>query len=131
MIYQRAAGSFPLRLSRSGSLAANLQEPDISAVISADRTVLRLYSVNSTPEARTVGYALDSALGSVASARSFVVTDTQSPAESEAMNSRDASYRISQKERILPVHGKKVTLRFEPFSVTLVELRLQKRQAPQ
>ena len=47
-MYARAAGAYPLRLERSSKLPWHLQEPDLSASLSADGKKLRIYAVNST-----------------------------------------------------------------------------------
>jgi alpha-L-arabinofuranosidase len=123
-LYQRAAGSFPLRVERSSALSFYLREPDLDATLSADGKTLRIYGVNSTPDPRSVKFALPSSLGPVVAADVFVVADSYSVADSEAMNSRDDPHRVALQRKKADVRGSKFEYRFAPFAVTLLELKL-------
>jgi len=123
-LYQRAAGSFPLRLERSRELSFYLREPDLDATLSADGKTLRIYGVNSTPEPRQVKFALPSSLGAVATAEVLVVADSDPVADSEAMNSRDNPHRVALQRRRADLSGRKFDYSFAPFAVTLLELQL-------
>src|SRR5262249_7486003 len=57
-LYQRAAGSFPVQITRSSSLPARLAEPDLSAALSENGKTLRIYAVNSTSTRRAVAFKL-------------------------------------------------------------------------
>lgn len=128
--YQRAAGSFPLEVTRSSPLSGNLQEPDLSATISPDGKTLRLYGVNSTPVERHVRFDLESALGEARSFKRFLVADTEKIAEPEAMNTRDAPGRVTLFTENAPASGSSVPADFPPFSITLLEVELAKSLHP-
>ncbi len=119
-LYQRAAGSFPLRIERSGSSDLYLREPDLSATAAPDGA-LRIFSVNSTGEARRVEFQLAQGIAPVNTGKVFVLHDTSAPADSEAMNSRDFPNRIAIAERPAPPAGRRFEFTFEPYSVTLIE----------
>ena len=126
-LYQRAAGSFPLKTASSSSASFYLQEPDLDATLSADHKTLRIYAVNSTPDQRSIALRLDSQLGVVHTAKVFILTDSTSTPDSEATNSRDDPSRIHVTVRDSRIEGSKFTYEFHPFSLTLIELKLQKR----
>jgi alpha-L-arabinofuranosidase len=127
MLYQRAAGSFPLGVNRSSPLSFYLREPDLDATLSADGRILRIYSVNSTPNLKKVDFALSQNLGTIATAESFVVGDTNTVPDSEAMNWRDDPHRVSTRTKKLALSGSRFDYAFAPFSITLLEIRLAKK----
>jgi alpha-L-arabinofuranosidase len=124
ILYQRAAGSFPLGVNRSCPLSFYLREPDLDATVSADGRTLRIYSVNSTSDLRKVDFVLSQRLGTIAAAESYVVGDTNIVPDSEAMNSPDDPYRVSTRTKKLFLSGSKFDYGFAPFSVTLLEIQL-------
>lgn len=124
-LYQRAAGSFSLKIERSGPLSFYLKEPDLDATVSPDGKTLRIYAVNSTPEVRKVKFQLNSALGSVLSGKAFVVGDSNPTPDSEAMNSHDEPNRVGVKTQKANLSGAEFEYGFAPFTVTLLELELQ------
>ena len=126
-LYQRAAGSFPLKIERQGALPFYLKEPDLDADLSPDGKMLRIYAVNSTPEARTVTFRLDPALGNLVSGRTFTLGDREPTPDSEAMNSRDQPDRVGVKMGKAEAMGQNFDYAFKPFTVTLLELRLRNR----
>ena len=123
-LYQRAAGSFPLGVKRNSALSFYLREPDLDATLSADGKTLRIYGVNSTPQPRQVKFTLPPSFGAVETAEVFVVADSNSVADSEAMNSRDDPHRVALQRRKADLSGREFDYRFAPFAVTLLELRL-------
>jgi alpha-N-arabinofuranosidase len=123
-LYQRAAGSFPLEIERSSTLSFYLSEPDLDATLSSDGKTLRIYGVNSTPDARPIKFKLPAKFGAVDTAEAFVVADSNPVADSEAMNSRDDPHRVALQRRILDLRGREFDYSFAPFAVTLLELRL-------
>jgi alpha-N-arabinofuranosidase len=123
-LYQRAAGSYPLRIDQPGSLSFYLKEPDLDATLSADGKTLRIYSVNSTSEARKVKFSLSAALGAAHSGQAYVVGDSDPTPDSEAMNSHDRPERISVKQQAVSLSGTVFEYEFKPFTVTLLELEL-------
>lgn len=127
MLYQRAAGSFPVGVDRSSPLSFYLREPDLDATLSADGKILRIYSVNSTPNLRKVDFTLAQNLGTIATAESFVVGDSNTVPDSEAMNSRDDPHRVSTRTRKLAVSGSRFDYDFAPFSITLLEIQLARK----
>jgi len=127
-LYQRAAGSFPLGVGRSSTLSFYLREPDLDATLSADGKMLRIYGVNSTPEPRSVKFALPSSFGPVETAEVFVVADSNAVADSEAMNSRDDPHRVALRRKKADLRGREFEHRFAPFAVTLLELQLAEKK---
>jgi alpha-L-arabinofuranosidase len=124
MLYQRAAGSFPLGLNRGNQLSFYLREPDLDATLSADGKTLRIYGVNSTAERRKVSFSLSTKLGSAQSAEAFVVGDSNPVPDSEAMNSEDEPHRVATQDKKLEAIGSKFDYGFAPFSITLLEIHL-------
>jgi alpha-N-arabinofuranosidase len=127
MLYQHAAGSFPLGVNRNNPLSFYLREPDLDATLSADGKTLRIYGVNSTPELRKVSFALPAKLGAVQSAEAFVVGDSNAVPDSEAMNSEDEPHRVATHSKKLEPSGSKLDYGFAPFSITLLEVQLAKQ----
>jgi len=123
-LYQRAAGSFPLKVDRSSSLPFYLQEPDLDATLSPDGKTLRIYAVNSTGERRKVKFHLNPSLGSVQTGDVFVLSDSTPNPDSEAMNSHDEPNRVAVKTRKANFSGPEFDYEFAPFAVTLLELEL-------
>ncbi len=124
-LYQRAAGSFPLKIDRTGSLSFYLQEPDLDATLSPNGMTLRIYAVNSTSDIRKVKFHLNGSLGSVQSGEAYVLGDSDPTPDSEAMNSHDAPNRIGVRTQRASVSGPEFEYGFAPFTVTLLELELQ------
>jgi len=124
ILYQRAAGSFPVRIARTSSLPIYLQEPDLDATLTPDGKTLRIYAVNSTSATRSVKFNLNPELGSVQSGQTYVLSDSEQNADSEAMNSRDAPNRVGVKRQAANFSGPALDYEFAPFTVTLLELRL-------
>jgi alpha-N-arabinofuranosidase len=123
-LYQRAAGSFPLGVNRSSPLSFYLREPDLDVTLSPDGKTLRVYSVNSTPDVKKVDFALSRKLGTIQTAESFVVGDTNPVPDSEAMNSKDDPHRVATRTKKLALTGSRFEYGFAPFSITLLEIQL-------
>ena len=128
ILYQRAAGSFPLKIEGTGSLPLYLAEPDLDASVTPDGKTLRIYAVNSTGENRKVTFHLDPALGEMAAGRAFVLGDRERAADSEAMNSRDQPQRVGVKIEKAGAHGPAFDYSFAPFTVSLLELPLGRKR---
>ena len=126
-LYQRAAGSFPLKIERPASPSFYLQEPDLDATLSADGKTLRLYAVNSTRDIRKVRFHLNPELGSVQTGHAYVLGDREPNADSEAMNSHDEPNKVGVKILKADVSGPAFDYGFAPFTVTLLELELRKK----
>jgi alpha-L-arabinofuranosidase len=124
LLYQRAVGSYSLRMDRSASLSFYLREPDLDATISGDGKTLRVYAVNSTPGERDVSFTLPASFGPVQTAQVFVLADSDSVPDSEAMNLPDQRHRVSVQSRTTDISGREFTYHFDPFSVTLLEMQL-------
>src|SRR5262249_39732437 len=105
LLYQRAAGSFALEIERTNPLAAHLREPDLSATLSEDGRVLRIYAVNSTAEARRVRLDL-AELGEVTDGQISVLADREHAGDSEAMNEHDSPDRIAISTAKASMRGK-------------------------
>lgn len=123
-LYQRAAGSFSLRIDRSDALSFYLREPDLDATISADGKTLRVYAVNSTPEVRDVKFTVPASFGSIQRAQVFVLGDSNPVPDSEAMNLPDQPHRVSVQSRTADYKQREFAYRFDPFSLTLLEIGL-------
>ena len=130
MLYERAAGSYPLAVNRNNPLSLYLREPDLDATVSADGKTLRIYGVNSTARVCQVSFALSKSLGPALSMDAFVVGDSHPVPDSEAMNSPDDPHRVSTHTKKLALSGSKFGYGFAPFSVTLLEIQLAKTETP-
>lgn len=124
VLYQKAAGSFSLKIDRDSSLSPYLQEPDLDAALSADGKMLRIYAVNSTANFRRATFHLDPQLGVVSASQGSILKDLSPNSESEAMNSHDRPRRVGVEVEQLHIHGRAFEWEFAPFSVTLLELNL-------
>jgi len=124
VLYQRAAGTYPLRVDRGNSLEFYLREPDLDATVSQDRKTLRIYGVNSTAREHKVAINLPRSLGRVQSAEEFVIGDRNAVPDSEAMNSPDDANRISTQAKKIAASGYEFEYRFRPYSITLLEVQL-------
>ncbi len=62
-LYGRAAGSYPLTVERASGLPWQFQQPDVSAALSADGRLLRIYAVNSTAAPLRPAVALGGCIG--------------------------------------------------------------------
>jgi alpha-L-arabinofuranosidase len=127
MLYQRAAGSFPVGVNRSSPLSFYLREPDLDATLSPDGKILRIYAVNSTANLRKVSFTLPRRLGTIAAAESYIVEDTNTVPDSEAMNSGDDPRRVSTQTKKLAISGSQFEYDYAPFSITLLEIQLARR----
>ena len=123
-LYQRAAGSFALQIDRSATLAPHLREPDLSATLSADGKILRIYAVNSTSLLRRTRINLND-FGDVTDGQVLVLRDRERAGDSEAMNSHDDPDRIAVSTGKTALRGSDFEYAFEPFTVTLLELELK------
>ncbi len=129
LLYQRAAGSYSLRVDRSSSLSFYLREPDLDATISGDGKTLRVYTVNSTPELRSVKFTLPVSFGRVQSTRVFVLRDSNPVPDSEAMNLPDQRHRVAVQNGTAELSQHEFTYGFDPFSVTLLEIQLARKNS--
>jgi alpha-N-arabinofuranosidase len=124
-LYARAAGSYPVRLERSSHLAWNLQEPDVSASVSADGKKLRIYAVNSTVDPLPRNFQLEGFKGKVAGGTAYTLEDHAHAGTAEVMNSRDGPERISLRSQPAKLNGERFEFTFPPLTVTLLELELR------
>lgn len=124
VLYQKAAGSFSLKIDRDFSASRYLGEPDLDATLSPDGKTLRIYAVNSTADSRKVTFHLEPQLGIVDASQGSVLKDLSLSADSEAMNSRDQPDRVGVEVQQPHLHGSGFEWDFVPFSVTLLELNL-------
>jgi alpha-N-arabinofuranosidase len=123
-LYQNAAGTYPLAIDRPSNIPWQMEEPDLSATLSPDAKVLRIFAVNSTSEAEKVQFHLDGFSTSVAGAEITVLKDRESVLDSEAMNSENDPERITTTSQVAHLKGSELSFSFAPFSVTMLELRL-------
>jgi alpha-N-arabinofuranosidase len=126
-LYGHAAGSYPLHVDRAGDLPWQLQQPDVSAALSADGRMLRIYAVNSTAAPLSPTIALTDGGQSAAGATVFVLKNRQGLPNTEAMNSASDREAVSVETRAVAAAGRRVRFTFEPYSLTLLEIRLAGR----
>jgi hypothetical protein len=125
-LYQRAAGSFPLKIERAGDTPAHLRDPDLSATLTRDGKTLRIYAVNSTAKPERVRLRLkDLAVGNAGMRVSTLGDRAPNAFDSEAMNSHDEPNRIGISVRTVPSPGDAIAYDFEPYTVTLLEVTLR------
>jgi alpha-L-arabinofuranosidase len=124
-LYQRAAGSFPVPVERDSPLAWQLREPDVSAAISPDGGVLRIYAVNSTASTLTPALTLAGATKPPLKMLVTVLKDSAAKPDSEAMNSVDEPRRVTAHTQT-DTHtvGNHFRLPLDPYSLTVLELSL-------
>jgi alpha-L-arabinofuranosidase len=128
-LYGRAAGGYPLHIERSSKSAWQLQEPDLSASLSPDGRTLRVYAINSTPAPLVTHFNLQSFEATVGGGTIYTLEDHQHSGTSEVMNSRDNPRRISITSRPADIRENQFEVKFQPLTVTLVELRLSSGNA--
>ena len=126
-LYGHAAGSYPLHVERSGGLPWQLQQPDVSAVLSADGRLVRIYAVNSTAAPLRPTIALADAGQSAAGAMAFVLKNREGQPNTEAMNSSSDREAVSVETHSLPAAGSRFAFTFEPYTLTLLEIQLASR----
>ena len=134
-LYAGAAGSYPVRLERQVNAAAvslpwNLEEPDLSAVLSADGRMLRIYGVNPSErrlqlQTSLAGFGSGALKGTV-----HVLRDAQRSGSPEVLNSRDEPDRVTVFSAPVLVKGNEFSLSFDQFSVTLYELKMSPGRKP-
>jgi alpha-N-arabinofuranosidase len=129
-LYARAAGSYPVRIARhvgngDVTLPWHLEEPDLSAALSADGRTLRVYAVNTTDRPLLVRATLDGFSNGVAQTTRFVLRDSERSGTSEVLNTRDEPERVRIFTESARWRGVALLMDFEPFSVTLYEIDLQ------
>ena len=124
-LYQRAAGTYPLHIDRSSPLGWPLDEPDLSATLSEDERTLRIYAVNSTSDGEQAHFRLSHFPAPASGGQVLALKDRAEARDSEAMNSRNDPERIRTVSRRTSLQGRQFDFRFDPYSVTLLELRLQ------
>jgi hypothetical protein len=101
-LYGRAAGSYPLHVERTGGLPWQLQQPDVSAALSDDGRMLRIYAVNSTAAPLRPTIVLADAGKSVAGATAFVLKNRVGQPNTEAMNSASDPEAVSVETHSFP-----------------------------
>ena len=126
-LYGHAAGSYPLRVERAGPFPWQLQQPDVSAALSADGRLLRIYAVNSTTAPLRHTIALDDDTESATGATAFVLKNREGQTNTEAMNSASDREAVSVETRSLPLAGSRFAFTFQPYSLTLLEIKLTAR----
>jgi len=123
-LYQRAAGSYPLRLQRTPQVAWHEQAPDLSATLSPEGQALRLYAVNPTATAIETAFRTEGLGPGVRRASARVLKDRREALCPEVMNTRDEPGRIAVSARPAELGGPAFAFTFEPYSLTLLELEL-------
>jgi len=101
-----------------------LQQPDVSAALSDDGRMLRIYAVNSTAAPLRPTIVLADAGKSVAGATAFVLKNRVGLPNTEAMNSASDPAAVEVESGGTPVAGGRLEFSFAPYSLTLLEIRL-------
>ncbi|MGD0733412.1 MAG: alpha-L-arabinofuranosidase C-terminal domain-containing protein [Terracidiphilus sp.] len=130
-LYQRAAGTYPIEIDDFTKTSWELREPDLSATVSSDGKVLRIFAVNSTAEPEKRRFRLEGFSSSVAGGEVAVLKDRENALDSEAMNSQNDPERITVASHTTDLNGSHFQFEFAPFTVTLLELRLDGEQKKQ
>ena len=129
-LYQRAGRSLPVHVEQDSRLPWQLREPDVSAAISADGAMLRVYAVNSTRSVFTQAFRLAGSAKLPVQVKATVLRDRETIPDSEAMNSSDDPVRVTiHSQPVAPPARTLFRLKLEPYSLTLLEIRLT-REAP-
>lgn len=123
-LYQRAAGSYPLRVERTSTAPWHEQQPDLSATLSEDGKTLRVFAVNATPEPVQVRFHLEGFSGSAGKATQTILGDSQGALSAEIMNVRDAPVRVVPATQPLDCGRDNFKMQCCALSVTLVEVDL-------
>lgn len=118
-LYQRAAGSHPLRIIRQSARPWPETQPDLSVVLSPDAKTLRIFAVNNSTNTCLVRFVLPAR---VESATATVLNDRENAICAEIMNSRDDPVRVYPSTQTLPVEGKNLEFYFVPLSLTPLEV---------
>ena len=98
----------------------------MSAVLSSDGKMLRIYGVNSTTKGLPLKLRLADFPSSIAEGTLHILKDRDGSLSSEVMNSRDDPNRIVSVSRTTNIKGNECEFLFEPLSMVLLELRLEK-----
>ena len=130
-LYQRAAGTYPLKINRPSKLSWELEDPDLSATLSPDAKTLRIFAVNSTAEPEKMNFHLDGFASSAAGGEAMVLKDRENALDSEAMNSQNDAERITTTSQAVSLKGSEFPFSFSPYSVTLLELKLEPEHSRQ
>ncbi len=123
-LYQRAARSFPLRIKRESPSPWQDQQPDLSATLSADEKMLRIYAVNTTTAPLAVSIQLEGFSSRFAKGTATVLADREAAGTGEVMNTRDDARRITPKTTSLDTTGGRLQTQFAPLALTVLELPL-------
>ena len=116
-----------MEIDRSTKVPWQLEEPDLSATLSTDGKVLRIFAVNSTAEPEKIHFHLEGFSSPVAGGEIAVLKDRENALDSEAMNSQNDPERIATTSGTTNLKGSEFPFSFEPFTVTMLELKLQSR----
>jgi alpha-L-arabinofuranosidase len=127
-LYGRAAGSYALKVERHGGLPWQLQQPDVSAALSPDGHLLRIYAVNSTAQPSAPTFTLADSTVQAAGAAAFVLKNSEGPPSTESMNSPADPRAVSVETRSVPAEGTRFQITLDPYSLTLLEIRLRNYQ---
>ncbi len=125
-LYQRAAGSWPLRINRSSENPRPDQAPDISATVSEDGRTLRLYAVNAAANPAAVTIRTEGFPSRFAKVSQTILKDREDTGTAEVMNSRDDPLRIAPQTSLPEVLSPDFPVTFAPLSLTLLEMTLDK-----
>lgn len=114
-LYQRAAGSYALRVKRQSTQTWQEQEPDISATLSTGGKMVRILAVN----VRLEGFSSRVAKGSMT-----VIKDRDAAGTGEVMNPRDDPGRVVPHAVAFEPQGIPFGVTFAPFALTVLEISL-------
>ena len=127
-LYGRAEGSYSLEVERHTGLPWQLQQPDVSAALSSDGHLLRIYAVNSTPQPSAPTFTLAGSAAQAAGAAAFVLKNSAGAPSTEAMNSPADREAVSVETRSVRAAGTRFRVTLDPYSLTLLEIQLRNYQ---
>ncbi len=126
-LYQRAAGSWPLRINRPTAQPWPGQNLDLSAALSDDGRTLRLYAVNTATDSTAATFRMEAFPSHIVKVSQTVLRDRENTGTAEVMNSRDDASRIIPLADMLELSGTEIPVSFAPLSLTLLEVTLDKQ----
>jgi alpha-N-arabinofuranosidase len=121
-LYQRAAGSTPLRLEQ----AASDKAPDISATSDAQGATLRIYAVNMVADSVPVQFEMKGFEAKPSRVEVTTLEDREKALCAEVMNLRDDPLRIAPASGAAEIEGASCKTVLDPLSLTLLEITLAK-----
>ncbi|HWD39319.1 MAG TPA: alpha-L-arabinofuranosidase A, partial [Fimbriimonas sp.] len=119
-LYSNKAGAKPLRIDPPAPLGSGL---DVSSTLSENGKVLTTFVVNDSDEPVLKRFDLAPVKGT-SSAEAWVLGDRDHADSPDVSNSFDDPDRISVKHREVKANSLRLPIRFEPYSLTVLQFTL-------